>query len=258
MTALTAPRITHNRGGTRRLVLALAAATTVFQGGIVCVNSAGYAVPGATATGLVAMGRAADTVVNAGLAGAVSVELEAGTFYFANQGNDAVTRAEIGRVCWLVDDQTVAKSDGNGARSLAGIVIDLDADGVWVTIGPGVVQPPVGAQRAFLPLAVASLVGADAKVYRVVAPIAGSLARIRTVTDGALATGNATLTAKINAAAVTDGVVTIAQAGSAAGDKDEAVPTAANSFAAGDVISLTVGGTNTTGVGAMATLEIIF
>jgi hypothetical protein len=31
-----------------------------------------------------------------------------------------------------VDDQTVAKTDGTGARSVAGKVFDVDSGGVWV------------------------------------------------------------------------------------------------------------------------------
>ena len=45
---------------------------------------------------------------------------------------DAITLADIGKDCFIVDDQTVAKTDGAGTRSRAGRVFDVDADGVWV------------------------------------------------------------------------------------------------------------------------------
>jgi hypothetical protein len=32
----------------------------------------------------------------------------------------------------VVDDQTVAKTNGSSSRSVAGIIRDVDADGVWV------------------------------------------------------------------------------------------------------------------------------
>jgi hypothetical protein len=56
-------------------------------------------------------------------------------------GNEAVTRAQIGDACYIVDDQTVAKTDGAAGqnpatRSPAGTVVDLDDDGVWVRTGP--------------------------------------------------------------------------------------------------------------------------
>jgi hypothetical protein len=40
--------------------------------------------------------------------------------------------ADVGKQCYLVDDQTVAKTDGTNTRSPAGFVRDVDADGVWV------------------------------------------------------------------------------------------------------------------------------
>ncbi|MDI1227359.1 MAG: hypothetical protein PSY14_06730 [bacterium] len=86
---------------------------------------------------------------------------------------------------------------------------------------------------------------ADAAVIRFVAPFAGTIAKIRTVLNAALATGDATFTAAINGVAVTNGVVTATQAASAAGDRDEATPTAAKTFVAGDLITITVGGAST-------------
>ena len=68
--------------------------------------------------------------------------------------------------------------------------------------------------------------------------------------EGALTTGDATLTAKIGSTAITGGVLTITQSGSAAGDVDEAVPTAANTVLEGGVLSVTVGGTNDAAVAA--------
>ena len=39
---------------------------------------------------------------------------------------------DIGSDCYIVDDQTVAKTSGTNTRSVAGKVFDVDADGVWV------------------------------------------------------------------------------------------------------------------------------
>ena len=38
-------------------------------------------------------------------------------------------------VCYIVDDQTVAKTDGSSARSKAGTIVNVDDQGVWVRIG---------------------------------------------------------------------------------------------------------------------------
>lgn len=109
--------------------------TTVYQGSLVALN-AGYAAPGAAATGRVAVGRAEETVANAGSDGVVSVRVKRGVFRFANSSaGDAITQAEAGATCYIVDDQTVAKTDGTGTRSAAGKIVAVDALGVWVQIG---------------------------------------------------------------------------------------------------------------------------
>lgn len=105
-----------------------------------------------------------------------------------------------------------------------------------------------------IPVDVATLVGAN--VYGVPVPAAGVVTAIRSRLKGALATGDATLTAKIGSTAITDGVITITQSGSAAGDVDVAGPTAANTVAIGDSLSVTVGGTNSNAVGATVVFTI--
>lgn len=82
---------------------------------------------------------------------------------------------------------------------------------------------------------------ADADYY-IVAPHAGTISKIWTVIDGAVAAADITITASIGGVAVTDGVVTIATAGSAAGDVDSATPSAANSVTAGQAIKFAVAG----------------
>jgi hypothetical protein len=113
--------------------------TTIYQGALV-VMSSGVAIPGKTATGLVTLGVATETVENAGSDGAVSVEVKRGTFKFFNDSGAAVTSADIGKTAYVVDDQTVSKSDGAAGedpatRSAAGTIIDVDSDGVWVRVG---------------------------------------------------------------------------------------------------------------------------
>ncbi|KAK0329991.1 hypothetical protein LTR94_034588, partial [Friedmanniomyces endolithicus] len=56
-----------------------------------------------------------------------------GQFRWANSAAaDAITRAEIGDPAYIVDDQTVAKTNGGATRSVAGTIRDVDAQGVWV------------------------------------------------------------------------------------------------------------------------------
>lgn len=75
-----------------------------------------------------------------------------------------------------------------------------------------------------------------------VSPVAGTITRIQSVIDGAIATADAGITTEINGAAVTGGAITITEAGSAAGDVDVATPTAANTVAVGDAIEMITDG----------------
>ena len=133
MAALTTDRNTPRRDGASMSV-PVAAAQQIFAGSLVAVNATGYATPGATATTLRGIGRAEAQADNsAGADGAISVDVMRGVFRFANSAAaDLITRAEIGADCYIVDDQTVAKTNGTGTRSVAGTVFDVDADGVWV------------------------------------------------------------------------------------------------------------------------------
>jgi len=84
--------------------------------------------------------------------------------------------------------------------------------------------------------------GSAEAVYYLVAPNAGTISKIYTVTNGAVGTADITVTGKIGSTAITNGVVTIATAASAAGDVDSATPTAANTITAGAAMNFTVTG----------------
>ncbi len=133
MTALAKDRNTPERDG-RMIELGAAANAVFFAGAIACRNATGFATPGATATTLKALGRAEENVDNTGGAdGDIAVRIKKGVFRFANSAaGDLIAAADIGNDCYIVDDQTVAKTNGTGTRSIAGKVIDVDALGVWV------------------------------------------------------------------------------------------------------------------------------
>ncbi|TVR12153.1 MAG: hypothetical protein EA385_00115 [Salinarimonadaceae bacterium] len=139
MTALSNDRNTRRRDG-EIFSDPVAAGVLIRIGALVCLNAAGNAVPGATATGLTARGVAWGRVDNTGgSAGDARVETEAGVFRFANSaGGDEITRADIGADAWIVDDQTVAKTGAPvetvPTRSTAGRIVDIDSAGVWVAI----------------------------------------------------------------------------------------------------------------------------
>lgn len=116
----------------------VAVETKIFAGGLVALDSDGYAVPMSTATGLKAVGRAEATADNStGLAGAKSVVVKPGIFRWANSADaDLITRPDLYADCYGVDDQTVAKTSGTGTRSVAGKIVAVDATGVWVMTRP--------------------------------------------------------------------------------------------------------------------------
>ncbi|MET4199074.1 hypothetical protein ABIA95_003074 [Bradyrhizobium sp. LA8.1] len=137
MTALTADRMTQRREKPIHHY-DVKATTKIWMGALVALN-AGYAQGGTTATGLIAVGRAEHYADNsAGANGDIKIKVRAGVFKWNNStSTDQITRTEIGSDCYIVDDNTVAKTNGSSTRSVAGKVVDVDSDGVWVATGPG-------------------------------------------------------------------------------------------------------------------------
>lgn len=133
MAALTQDRQTPHRAA-RDFSFPVAATTKIYGGSIVCLTSTGYATKGATSTTLRAVG-IADTAADnsSGANGDVRVKVKRGTFKFGNSAaGDQITLADVGASAYIVDDQTVAKTNGTNTRSAAGIIRDVEADGVWV------------------------------------------------------------------------------------------------------------------------------
>lgn len=79
----------------------------VYAGGMVCIGTDGYAVPGSDTAGLKFVGVARSYVDNTGgVSGAVSVEVwRKGCFSLASSGAMAISN--VGDSVYIVDDQTV-------------------------------------------------------------------------------------------------------------------------------------------------------
>lgn len=92
--------------------------------------------------------------------------------------------------------------------------------------------------------------------YWMVIPLAGNISNVWSIIDGALATGDATITLEKAGVALTNGVITITQSGSAAGDIDSATPSAGNTFTAASAVEFVVAGTNSANVDATLTVEL--
>lgn len=134
MVATTGPRSTPEKLSPRTRSVPLLANAKVNQGAMVQIAASTFAVAAVATLANVAIGRAEASVDNTGGAnGAASVDVERGVFRYANSAaGDLITRAEIGKTIYVVDDQTVAKTDATGTRPAAGICFDVDAQGVWV------------------------------------------------------------------------------------------------------------------------------
>ncbi|MYM80542.1 hypothetical protein GTP44_01025 [Duganella sp. FT50W] len=131
--SLTADRNTPHKERENLPVL-VAGGAKIFAGAIAMANAAGFCVPGATATNLTYLGRAEMSVDNtAGTDGAATITVRRKkAFLWANSATDPVTQADLFKTCYVVDDQTVAKTNGTNTRSAAGRVVGVDASGVWV------------------------------------------------------------------------------------------------------------------------------
>lgn len=134
MTAITTERDTQRRQGLE-VAYPMAAGAKALAGTLAVLTATGYAQGGTVATTLKAVGVFDATVDNTGGANG---DLKApvrkdGWFRFANSAaGDLITIADINANCYIVDNQTVAKTDGGATRSIAGKVRDVDAVGVWI------------------------------------------------------------------------------------------------------------------------------
>ena len=132
MPALTEPRNTrelHVGAVHYSYERVVAADATVFAGALAAQDASGNAVPASDAAGLVVLGRAEATVSE----GDVLV-IRRGAFLFDNgTSTEALTVADIGADCFVVDDQTVGKAGGTN-KVKVGKVLDVTDDGVAVLI----------------------------------------------------------------------------------------------------------------------------
>jgi len=118
----------------------LGASQTIYQGSLLMRNASGHLIKGAVATGSFGAGRAESSNVSVG-AGVTVQPFREGVFRFANSSaGDLIATANIGATCYIVDDQTVALTNGTNTRSPAGIIYDVDALGVWVRMDEALVR----------------------------------------------------------------------------------------------------------------------
>lgn len=249
MAALTQDRNTTMREG-QEISLGVAAAKKIYAGSLVARDSGGNATPGAVATTLLGMGRAEEQVDNsAGNAGDKTVIVRKGVFLFGNSSaGDQITAADIGKECYIVDDQTVAKTDGTSTRSIAGRIVDVESAGVWVEFAVIPRPATVGSadlNETLIKYATVTLTNANIKALRatpitlVAAQGANKVVELVSATLKLVAGANV-LTETIDNMAIkyTDGLgVAVSQAIEATGFIDAAVTTVTNALPVIDAIA---------------------
>lgn len=142
MTALAADRNTPFRDGVQ-FAYPCAASKTFYKGALVFLDSSGNAEPATTATGKIAAGVSQDAFTSTSAA-AEKVNVKGGVHRFVN--GETITKAHIGDVAYADDDQTIMRT--STGRSAAGVIVDVDSDGVWVDVGSPLSAPTVGLLAA--------------------------------------------------------------------------------------------------------------
>lgn len=193
---LTADRNTQMQDA--ELIAVPLAAVKVYAGGLAAANASGYATPGAAAATLTYLGRFEETVDNSGgSAGDLTVRVRRGkAFKFGNYASDAVTQAELGKPCFIYDDAQVAKTSNNGARSVAGIVLGVDTDGVWV--GDAAPKGALAAEADLSGALTGTANGSLADIAATAGACAGGATPTAAQVDTAIATAVASIVTGVN------------------------------------------------------------
>lgn len=269
MTALTQPRATPRLASAGPDVYGVAAGVACLQGAIAILAS-GYARPARAGQGVNDLAKIADvatyqavgvfteSVTGGATDGAVTVAVQPGSFAFANSaGADAITIADIGKIAFLVDDQTVARTSAGGVRASAGPIVRIDEDGVWVDLGPA---SRTGRRTVILQFAINETDTLAATNAELVSPVSGEITRLSVIVQKAVTTGGDVTLIKGAATAVAGLACTIAD-GATKGTVVTDTPTfgdASTRVAAGDRIQVAPAAAFNTGGAVSGFVEIAY
>jgi len=134
MAALTTDRVTRKKYTTNEQSYAVKTNVKIYSGGLVGIDSAGFAVAGANAAALKIVGVAKNTVDNTGGAdGALRVNVEEGLFLF---GATAITQAMVGQMMYVVDDQTFDDALGTNGNKAGRLIEFVSTTSGWILVTP--------------------------------------------------------------------------------------------------------------------------
>jgi hypothetical protein len=129
MTALAQNRDTRELAGKNPVAaFTIYNAEIMYAGGMAAVDYLGEIQMAANTAGLKVVGCVTRYTDNT--ADGKTATVERGIYRFANSSSYPITRSAIGTVCYVEDDNIVAGYAS--AMVPAGLVFDVDADGVWV------------------------------------------------------------------------------------------------------------------------------
>ncbi|MCX7010380.1 MAG: hypothetical protein NTY53_24595, partial [Kiritimatiellaeota bacterium] len=134
-TAATASVNTPQRSGD--LVTLLQGSNVVYAGTIVAITN-GLAAPATDGASQLVVGRCNRTSDNTGAnySATRTVNVARGVFQWGNAGS--LTNTDVGNFCYVADDSNVTSAGSSSAKIIAGVIVAVDANGVWVdTIMPG-------------------------------------------------------------------------------------------------------------------------
>lgn len=126
MTALTHDRNTPRREGE---LFGFEAGATLYAGSMACLNAEGKLVPASVTAGLTPVVGVVQRQAYIGERASV----RRGVFPFEGKEGDAPSLAQVGSECYAADDQTVQATSASNAP-VAGVVMDVNDDGVWIRI----------------------------------------------------------------------------------------------------------------------------
>ncbi len=257
MTALAAGRQFTKLGGGCDDAAGQKGNTIVYAGGIVMLDASGYAIKGQTVTAAIAVGVAKtnrdldryDATATGPLGvladGVQTVRWDEGIFPMVNSGGgDAIlSTTQPGVPIWVVDDQTVALTNGGGTRSPAGRLHSLGADGfVYVEMGKKIAKQIVESTSVIsMAIPLTGLVVGGGTAAAITPQFSGRIVGVSysTTLVGAGAGATFAVSVKIAGTTVTGGGATLTLANQTQGaELQGAAVTALNTFTAGQQITI--------------------
>ncbi len=159
MTATTSPRSTQQLDGNPLPVVnafPIKADEVLYQGTLCMIDSSGLLRSGAAATGCIGVGKIDNNEPVTDATGLADGD-KFGTVYPGcwawNSGTtaDLIQSDDVGKLCYIIDNQTVGLTDGGATRSLAGTIYGVNTNGqvyVYSNLAPGVDGTALAAEIA--------------------------------------------------------------------------------------------------------------